>query len=372
MRRNGAKEKGGAGKKGEVKRGRVRGSARGASVEPGAKTKHRTEPAGSDAPPNGLAPRPSFATSQPHLSIAVVGAGRLGTALARALAGCGYEVKAVVARRAARAHRAASLVDPRPAQALGAEQLASLPPTDILFITTPDDVLADTAARLAAELPAGFAPVPRKKRARVALHASGALTSEALAPLRARGFSVGSLHPLASITIDAAGGAESLRRAFYCVEGEAAAVRAARNVVRALGAESFTAGARDKALYHAAAVTASGHTVALFDLAARLLARCGLSPARSRRVLLPLLESTVRNLSAQTPARALTGSFARGDTATIRRHLDALRARADRAALLVYALLGEESLRLAAEAGAADREALAALARLLAEITGKS
>lgn len=302
-----------------------------------------------------LSPRPS--PPRRRLTVAVVGAGRLGTALARALAASGYEVEALVARAQASARRAATRAGLR-APALSAGRLAELPPTDLVFITTPDDVVAETAERLAA------LPELSGARGRVALHTSGALSSDTLAPLRARGFHVGSMHPLAAVS-DAAVGAESLRRAFYCVEGDARAVRVARRVVRDLGGQSFSIAARDKALYHAAAVMTAGHTVALFDAAARLLAGCGLDERRAREVLLPLLASTLGNLSRQAPARALTGTFARADVKTVRRHLAALRGADAGGALAVYTVLGQLSLRLAEQNGA-DPAALREIERALA------
>ena len=274
-------------------------------------------------------------------SAVVVGAGRLGTALARALDACGYEVRALVSREAAHARRAARRAGLQ-TLALGAGELEGLPAAGLLFITTPDDVIEETAGRLAAQ--------PALKP-RVALHASGALSSEVLAPLRARGLAVGSMHPLAAVS-DAASGAESLRRAFYCVEGDARAVKAARRVVRDLGGETFTINPGDKALYHAAAVLAAGHVVALFDVALDTLRRCGLSEPRARKILLPLLRSVADNLARHTPARALTGSFARADLDTVRKHLRALAGLEDSDAHIVYRLLGEHSLKLAGSAGA--------------------
>ena len=328
---------------------RERKSARGAEGKRGK---------GREIHPVSPLPLSPSAPARRQTSVAVVGAGRLGTALARALAAGGYAVEALVTRRAAGARRAASRAGLR-AAALSFDQLAQLPPADILFITTPDDAIVATAERLAA-LP--WAP---GARGRVALHTSGALSSEALAPLRARGFAVGSMHPLAAVT-EAAAGAEDLRRAFYCVEGGARAVRVARRVVRDLGGRSFSIDTRDKALYHAAAVMTAGHTVALFDAAARLLAACGLNEARAREVLLPLLASTLGNLSRQTTARALTGTFARADVETVRKHLAALRGAGDAGALAAYALLGRLSLPLAAKNGA-DAAALAEIKRALAE-----
>jgi predicted short-subunit dehydrogenase-like oxidoreductase (DUF2520 family) len=288
-------------------------------------------------------------------AVAVVGAGRLGTALARALGACGYEVRALVSRTSARARRAAKSAGVE-TLALGVNRLERLPAVALLFITTPDGLIGETAGRLAA-LP--------QLRAGVALHASGALASDVLAPLRARGLSVGSMHPLAAVS-DAEGGAESLRRAFYCVEGDARAARTARRVVRELGGESFTVKPGSKALYHAAAVMAAGHVVALFDAAADTLARCGLSGRRAREVFLPLLRSAVENLATRTPARALTGSFARMDLETILKHLEALGELEDSDALAVYRLLGEHSLKLALSEGA-DPALAETIRRLMTE-----
>ena len=92
---------------------------------------------------------------------------------------------------------------------------------------------------------------------------------------------------------------------------------------------------------------------------------CGLAEARAREVLVSLLRGTVENLSAHTPERALTGSFARADVETVRAHLDALLGGGDDEALMVYALLGNVALRLAARRGAADPSRLKEIARAL-------
>lgn len=299
--------------------------------------------------------------------VAVIGAGRLGSALALALSRSGYHVIALVARRAARARLAARTLSPRPL-ALDATQLHLLPDTlDLILITTPDDQIAPVVARLAGVYAARRVANSPRRRQRVALHASGALLSDALAPLGEHNFSLGSLHPLVSVSDPAAGGARNLRGAFYCLEGAASALMAARKIVRALGGRSFSLDARDKSLYHAAAVIASGHTVALFSLAADLLARCGLSDERARQVLLPLLTSTLDNLTSHAPDKALTGTFARADLSTVRKHLAALQDAGDagRGALPVYALLGERSLQMAGRRNKFDSSVAEEIALLL-------
>ncbi len=289
-------------------------------------------------------------------TVSIIGAGRLGTALSLALASRGYTIEAVMSRTLRHARRAARLVDTNPL-ALVSTQFDQLPRSDILFITTPDDQIAEVAARLASTINTqhtmlnGRDEEKGNHRGRTALHASGALSSDVLQSLRDVGFATGSMHPLISVS-DSTHGAESLGSAFFCVEGTPAAIAVARKLVRALGAQSFSIKAGDKALYHAAAVMASGHVTALFDIAMEMLARCGLTESRARKVLLPLLRSTYENLDVTDPAHALTGTFARADTKTVRNHLVALRSVELPESLAAYQLLGKRSLRLAKAAGA--------------------
>ncbi|CAN5825690.1 Rossmann-like and DUF2520 domain-containing protein [soil metagenome] len=275
-------------------------------------------------------------------SVSVIGSGRLGTALAMALSSLGYPIQAVVARRRTMARKAADLVS-KQTLALKASELDLLPASKILLLTTPDDEIAHTAQSLAGS--------PRSlPKGSIVLHTSGALSSDVLEPLAGIGFHVGSVHPLVSVS-DPRTGQDSLRGAFYCIEGDPVATRMARALVSDLKGRSFTISSFNKPLYHAAAVMASGHVLALYDLATEMLVQCGLEPKQALRVLMPLLQSTVRNLSRSNPARALTGTFARGDVATVRRHLQALSGDELLEAIEVYKLLGARSLQLAARNG---------------------
>jgi predicted short-subunit dehydrogenase-like oxidoreductase (DUF2520 family) len=280
-------------------------------------------------------------------TISIIGAGRLGTALAIALTSKRYLILALAARRAAHARKSISLAElPSQTLALGADQLEQLPPSDLVLITTPDDAIAGIAQT--------FAKLRRSARHRTTfLHTSGALSSAILAPLAKAGFHTGSMHPLVSVS-DSQEGAGALLAAFYCVEGDNVAMRFAKMIVRDLNGTAFTIKPGSKALYHAAAVMASPHLVALFDLATEMLVACGLKRKDARQVLAPLVQSTVNNLKQTSPEKALTGTFARGDLATVNRHLKALSikqlAEASQLAeaLEIYKLLGLHSLQLAA------------------------
>ncbi|MBD0369245.1 MAG: DUF2520 domain-containing protein [Pyrinomonadaceae bacterium] len=288
-------------------------------------------------------------------TVSIIGAGRLGTALGLALAQCGYVIEAVAALHKSHARRAARIIPTQPL-ALSSVELDRLPASRLFIISTPDDSIEEAASGIAALM-------KEKGAGRVALHTSGALSSEVLRSLKDTGFRTGSMHPLVAVS-EASAGAESLRRAFFCIEGEPAALSAARRIVRDLGARAFSINTAEKALYHAAAVTSSGHMVALFDIAREMLMRCGLKEKDARAILMPLIESTLDNLKEQEPSKALTGTFARADVETVRRHLKAIRQEEMPYALAAYTLLGKRSLQLAKKRGA-NREALAAILKAL-------
>ena len=269
--------------------------------------------------------------------VSIIGTGRLGTALAIALSHEGYAIRALVARRHETARRAAAFLDV-PTRVLAVKELVDLPVPELLLIATPDDQIAkvaETLAKLNWDDP----------RQSTVIHTSGALSSSVLAPLRERNWSTGSLHPLASVSEPKAG-AQLLRGAFWCVEGDPRAVRVARAIVKDLDGKSFSISSDKKPLYHAAAVMVSGNVTALFDVALEMLADCGLTRAQARNALLPLLAGAVRNLETLDTSRALTGTFARGDLETVKRHLAALKN--NQSALEIYRLLGLRSLELSA------------------------
>jgi predicted short-subunit dehydrogenase-like oxidoreductase (DUF2520 family) len=271
------------------------------------------------------------------LSIAIIGSGRLGSALALALDSEHYSIEAMVARRLQSAQRAAALLDRRPT-ALAARQFGKLPAVDLILIATPDDQIANVVRELMR------LEIDRLRKA-IVLHTSGALSSDILAPLRERGLSVGSLHPLVSVSVPRAG-AVSMQGAFWCVEGDSRATRLARTLVRDLKGKSFSVRSAEKALYHAAAVMASGNVTALFDVALEMMVKCGLTRKNARMVLQPLIASTIQNLETRDPVDALTGTFSRGDLETVKRHLEALETNKLEDALELYRLLGKRSLKL--------------------------
>ncbi len=311
-------------------------------------------------------------TNNSHPSVSMIGPGKVGQALAHALQSLGYPLVALVFRNQEKAdHFSENGRSFFPKTVLLAlDDLDKLPKSDLIFITTPDDAIEETAKKLAA-LQRLLVRTKRRKGSTypgAILHTSGALSSEVLAPLRSRSCQVGSLHPLVSVNFpDPA--AATFRGAYFCVEGEKMAVIYAQEIIRDLGANSVHIKTERKALYHAAAVMASPHLTALFDLAVELLIESGVRHDDAQKIFLPLVESTIKNLRHSDPAGALTGTFARGDVETVKHHLKALtegNPKPPAAALEVYKLLGLRSLQLAKQRGLAPKK-ISEITKLLKE-----
>lgn len=272
-------------------------------------------------------------------SFSVVGAGRLGTSLAAALVRRGWRIACIVDtdRRAAREAR--RLVGSgRASAALG----PSSRPGEVVIVAVPDDAVGRAAAALARS--------GTDWSGRTVLHTSGLLPAAALGPLRRRGARTAGLHPIQAFPRKDAPAA-AFRGITWGIEGEPEAVRTAEAIVRALGGSVLLLSAQDKPLYHAACVLASNALVVLEGTAAGLLGRSGIGAEAAGRILLPLAQGTLQNVKNLGPEKALTGPVLRGDAATVRAHLTALRA--DPGALAVYRVMGLRALELAGKRGLA-------------------
>ncbi|NBC17557.1 MAG: DUF2520 domain-containing protein [Bacteroidetes bacterium] len=275
-------------------------------------------------------------------SVAIIGAGALGSVLARGLADVGYLVRAVLSRTEASAHRLAEDVD----APLAGTDLAQLPPDiPLVFCCVPDDAIAAVAHRLATAQSAWGG--------RIVAHTSGALTAGVLAPLKEQGAAVLSFHPLQ--TFQAESGPEVFQDIYVGVEGDVDAVDLGRRLARDLRARPVTLTAEAKMRYHLAAAMASNYLVTLMALVSEVLASAGMSRQKSLALVRPLVEGTWRNLQRHLPEDALTGPIARGDRATVQGHLDALTGHLPHL-IPAYAVLGAETVRVAMRGGMLDAE----------------
>ncbi len=245
--------------------------------------------------------------------IAIIGAGRVGTALGVLAGGSGYRVVAVADAKADAAEICAKAIGPSArvrsaAQAAGAGQ--------IVLLTVNDDAIEGLCNELAGANAFG--------EGAVVAHCSGVLDSGVLASARrCCRCAVGSMHPLQTFPSAEAAVAKLPAAMFFC-EGDERAVAALRRLVEAVGGTFVQIDAAHKALYHAAATMACNDLAALLDAAATLCEDAGIGRDTSLPAMEPLVRATVDNVFAAGPAEALTGPIARGDVETVRRHLAAL------------------------------------------------
>jgi predicted short-subunit dehydrogenase-like oxidoreductase (DUF2520 family) len=159
-------------------------------------------------------------------------------------------------------------------------------------------------------------------RGKVVLHTNGALDSAALSPLEKLGAATGSLHPLQTFN---GRRVPALEGVVFAVEGSPPALRLARHIVRALGGIDVQVHGRNKPAYHAAAVFAAGHALAVVEAGTRMLVSLGFTRRQAARALLPLVRQTLDNFELLGSRAAWTGPLERGDHGTITLHAEALK-----------------------------------------------
>lgn len=270
-------------------------------------------------------------------TLALIGPGRAGTTIALALLELDWTVAGVAGRAPEAPSTAAA------AACLGADATLVSDAgrgAALVIIATPDRSIAAAARAVAPSLEPGA----------LVVHLAGSMGVDAFASmLEVRSdVRVGAMHPLQTFPA-ASIGVERLRGAWAAVAGDPQT----SELAHALGMRPFDLPDSERAQYHAAAVVASNHLVALLGQVERLAAGCGVP----FEAFAPLVRSSVANAFGVGPARALTGPVARGDLATVEQHLATL----DPGERDTYRTLAREVARLT---GRRDR----AIDRLLEDV----
>jgi predicted short-subunit dehydrogenase-like oxidoreductase (DUF2520 family) len=250
-----------------------------------------------------------------ELGVGVVGAGRVGTALAVALHRAGHRVVAVSAVSAVSLRRIEAAL-PGTAVRRPEEVIAS---ADLVLLTVPDDVLPG--------LVAGLASTGAQLPGRLLAHASGRHGLAVLEPAVRRGAIPLALHPVMTFT----GRPDDVDRLAGISFGVTAPDQlrpVAEALVLEMGGEPVFIAEENRNLYHAALAGAANHLVTQVVQASDLLAAAGVPDPG--RMLGPLLGAALDNALRLGDA-ALTGPVMRGDAETVAGHLAALRAAAPEA-----------------------------------------
>lgn len=211
--------------------------------------------------------------------------------------------------------------------------------SDLIYFTMPDGAIGETWEKLIAH------PGARNAlKGKIVAHASGSLSSDVFSGAKELGALPCSTHPLYAISSKTAS-AKELNRALFAIEGTPECLRVVRGLLEAKGNKVQEIPTSEKTRYHAAAVLASNHVVALFNIAGSQLTQCGFSHEDANKALAPLFLGNALHIAQDGPLESLTGPAERGDFETIAKHLSVLEGRARRA----YEILNEEALEIAQE-----------------------
>ena len=282
------------------------------------------------------------------VELGFVGAGKVGTALAVSLSRKGYHVIAVSSRSASSAQRLADMV-PGCQVCRVSQEVADA--AELIFITTPDDVIFDIATRV------------RWHKEQCVIHCSGAHSVDVLESAGQLGADVGSFHPLQTFAgVDEA--IDNLPGSTFALEAEEPLLSVLKELSAALDGNWVQLKPGDKVLYHAAAVFVSNYLVTLVKLALDLWRGFGVPPGEATKALLPLVKGTVNNLENIGMPGCLTGPIARGDLSTISKHLSALEAKSS-SLLDIYKILGFQTVSVALDKGTIKKDKAVELEALL-------
>ncbi|MBC3194811.1 DUF2520 domain-containing protein [Pseudonocardia sp. C8] len=296
-----------------------------------------------------------------RLAVGVISTGRVGSVLGAALARAGHHVVAASGVSRASVRRAAELLPDVPL--LPPDEVCTR--ADLVLLAVPDDVLPGLVRGLAA---AGcFRP------GQIVVHTAGSQGTAVLGPAAEHGVLPLALHPAMTFT----GRPEDVERLASCCVGvtapgdaddaadprDAAGWSVAEALVVEMSAEPVRVPEAMRPLYHAALAHGANHLMTLVGDCVELLETAGIRPAG--RLIAPLLSAALDN-ALRHGDRALTGPVARGDSGTLRTHLDRITA-ADPDLADAYRALAGRTARRAAAAGLLDQAALTDVEKTLEE-----
>ena len=296
--------------------------------------------------------------SERGYNIAVIGAGKVGTAVGCLLQRKGHSIAVAVTTSEESLKNAASyLPGARLVRDAGEApaDTAVVANVDVILITTKDGQIESACKALAAG--GGLTP------SHTVMHMSGAASLDLLSSAKAAGAGVASLHPIQSFaSVELA--VERLPGSYFGLTAEGDAREVALRIAADLDGKVVEVADGHKTLYHAAACVASNYLVTLIYTAQKLYAAAGFEERAAIAAMMPLVKGTLANIESVGTAPALTGPIARGDAETVEQHLKKLVVMGEEI-VETYRMLGLRTVDMAATNGTLSPEAAAKLYAVL-------
>ncbi|TGY97836.1 DUF2520 domain-containing protein [Petralouisia muris] len=257
------------------------------------------------------------------MKIGIIGAGKVGTTLAKYVKDHGACVTGFYNRTESSGRESAEFT--------GTEYFTTLDSlmkvSDTLFITTTDKEIEKVWDCIA----------KKNVKGKVICHFSGSLSSDIFSNWEETGAYVCSVHPIYAFS-NKFTAYQNLTGAAFAVEGHRTALTRMQELFRLLPNRIVEISTSEKVKYHAATSIASNHVVGLISMAVELMQEAEIPEASAYELLKPLVENNVKSIfeketqegnasgTEQTAeyrgcAQALTGPIERNDTETVRKHL---------------------------------------------------
>lgn len=263
--------------------------------------------------------------------IGFIGAGKVGCSMGKYLKEHGFSISGYYSRTKENAFAAAQFTNSSCYSSL--EELVKA--SDTLFIATSDDMIHCLWDRIAE-----LANPQQILHSKIICHFSGSLSSDVFYPFY--GTCPASIHPMLAFP-DKFHSWKALSNAFFTIEGEETAVSYFSQMFQKTGNTISIISADKKSLYHTAASIISNHVTALLDIGLSLFMDCGFSKKEAYHACAPLIRGNIENILSGDTISSLTGPIERGDTKTVKKHLENL----DKETAKLYCLLGKRQLQLA-------------------------
>lgn len=278
--------------------------------------------------------------------ISIIGAGNVGSAIGAALFEKGYSVASVISRSG---RSAIGLAKALKCKRASTEIQDVAPESQIILITASDGSIEQVALELSKNKKLRF-------RKLFVVHTSGVRSSDALHPLKKKGASVASVHPIQTFPNGQSVSylRSKLKGIYYGIDGDDSAIKLAEALVKDLEGRSIVVPTKLKPLYHAACVFSSSYLMVLMNAISELSSHLKLK-ASWTEVFGPLMTTSMENTIKHSASEALTGPILRGDLATIGAHLKALAGHAPQF-LPLYTTGGLEIARIAKSNGKIQQE----------------
>lgn len=273
------------------------------------------------------------------MNIGIIGAGKVGHALALAFYNENINISGIYARN--------SRVIPELGKKIPVDFTNNLADiikqADVIFLSVSDNGIKSVAEMIASKVSKEF--IGNK----VFFHLSGALTSDELSILKDLGAYTASLHPVQTFA-EKKDGWKRLYNIHFGFEGCNISKEYAKTIIKHFNGTMVCIKKQDKSLYHAAACVVSNYTVTLSYIASEILSGLGFEKETSKKIFTPLIENTVKNIGERGILNSITGPIERGDDEIIAQHIEKISS-LDKELLNIYRVLGQKTLDLIKEKG---------------------